>query len=377
MRDATNSTEESQDMMFSLSGRVGLSFTAVAAFGALVLLWQLVVIPISFWPALLHGTHGLWIGAVLLFAHVLFTFTSQRLLACFSLSLGYAWPYRLAFLSSATVGVALWLYQQVLITPSSSPWQLVSVLMGCFLGGLLATVVDVGLWEDSFPPAPRIQDEVRRYHLKWIENPPPEPRAKRLFDLILAGVGTLLSAPFWMLSAFLIWFEDPGPVFFVKNSVGKGGINFRQIKFRSMIRDAEAKTGPIPAREGDERTLLVGRFLRKAALDELPQLINILRGEMSFVGPRPLRTVVIHQYLQTLPQFAERHKVRPGIAGLSQVIGGYYLTPLQRLRFDRIYVRHLSISLDLQILLLALLIVFWLRWGKEPHPPVPRRWVGL
>ncbi|MDI7277891.1 MAG: sugar transferase [Anaerolineae bacterium] len=164
-----------------------------------------------------------------------------------------------------------------------------------------------------------------------------------------------------MLCAFMIWFEDPGPIFFVKNSLGKGGRNFRQLKFRSMICNAEEETGPIPAREKDQRTLAVGRVLRKTTLDELPQLVNVLRGEMSLVGPRPLRTVVIHGYLRDLPSFAGRHAVLPGVAGLSQVRGGYYISPRQRLRYDLIYVRRASFGLDLRILLEAFLIVLGLR----------------
>ena len=132
-----------------------------------------------------------------------------------------------------------------------------------------------------------------------------------------------------------------------------------------MLLHAERETGPVLAALNDHRMLRVGVFLRKTALDELPQIINILLGEMSFVGPRPQRTQLVYNYLKFLPKYAIRHKVRPGLAGLAQVAGHYYITPRQKLRFDRIYVRHLSLFFDLRILLCAFVIVFWLRWKKD------------
>jgi lipopolysaccharide/colanic/teichoic acid biosynthesis glycosyltransferase len=169
--------------------------------------------------------------------------------------------------------------------------------------------------------------------------------------------------------------EDPGPIFFVKNSVGKGGVNFHQLKFRTMVYNAESVTGPILARRDDSRTLSIGRFLRKTALDELPQLFNILLGQMSFVGPRPQRTVLVYEYLQEIPEFAERHRVLPGLSGLAQVVGNYYSTPRQKLRFDRIYAQHASLGFDLKLLVLAFLIVFWLRWRPDWDGRIPRSWM--
>ena len=173
----------------------------------------------------------------------------------------------------------------------------------------------------------------------------------------------------------LIWIENPGPLLFVKNSVTCGGNNFRQYKFRTMVRGAEEGTGPVLAREKDERVLHFGKFLRKTALDELPQLINILRGEMSFVGPRPQRTVLVAEYLESMPEFAERHRVLPGLAGLAQVAGDYYLTPRQKLRFDRLYIQHANVGFDLKLLGLAFLITFWYRWQPDWNGRLPRRFL--
>ena len=142
-----------------------------------------------------------------------------------------------------------------------------------------------------------------------------------------------------------------------------------------MVSCAEEGTGPVLAKEQDERVLHFGSLLRKTALDELPQLLNILRGEMSFVGPRPQRTVLVADYLQRMPVYAERHRVLPGLAGLAQVAGDYYLTPRQKLRFDRLYIQHVSLGFDLRLLGLAFLITFWYRWRPDWNGRLPRRFL--
>ena len=140
-----------------------------------------------------------------------------------------------------------------------------------------------------------------------------------------------------------------------------------------MVRGAEETTGPVLADEVDGRVLKAGKVLRKTALDELPQLINILSGDMSFVGPRPQRTVLVRDYLERMPEYAERHRVLPGLAGLAQVAGDYYLTPRQKLRFDRLYIRYSGLGYDLLLLFLAFLITFWYRWKPDWDGRLPRR----
>ncbi len=202
---------------------------------------------------------------------------------------------------------------------------------------------------------------------------PSVPFWKRFLDISLAYFGLLFSLPVWLIGIFLIWYEDPGPLFFVKNSVGRGGKNFHQLKLRTMICGAEDQTGPVISQRDDQRILLIGHIFRKTALDELPQLLNIIRGEMSFVGPRPQRTVLVYQYLQKIPEYADRHKVLPGLAGLAQVAGDYYLTPRQKLRLDRLYIHYMSLGFDLKLLLLAFLIAFWFRWQKGWDGRLPRK----
>lgn len=313
-----------------------------------------------------------WIGLVsLLVLQAALTIALERGLAAPARSL--SWRYRLAFLISVGCWSISWLSLQVLelgAIPGSWLWI---GWFGAFLGGLLATGSNEGWWENNSPPSERVRGEVYQWHLETIGLPDKTPFGKRAFDVGLAGLGLLVASPVWMVIAFLVWIEDPGPLLFVKNSVGKGGVNFRQFKFRTMVSGAETHTGPTLASEGDQRALAVGRVLRKTALDELPQLVNILHGEMSFVGPRPQRTVLVHEYLQRMPKYAERHRIAPGLAGLAQVAGDYFLTPRQKLRFDRLYIRHTSLGFDLKLILLAFLIAFWYRWQKDWNGRLPRR----
>jgi lipopolysaccharide/colanic/teichoic acid biosynthesis glycosyltransferase len=304
----------------------------------------------------------LWIAIL----HALLTIALERAMSILPLAPG--WRYRLAFLLSAS----LYLPSLGITHFSNAAWAALGLaLSGAFLGGLIATSLNGHLWENNSPPTEAVRREVYQRHLEIIGRPTPTPAPKRLFDFTLALFGILISTPLWLLSAFLIWIEDPGPILFIKNSVGKGGVNFHQYKFRTMVRGAENATGPIPASEDDQRVLFIGRLLRKTALDELPQLINILRGEMSFVGPRPQRTVLVHGYLQKMPEYAERHRVLPGLAGLAQVAGHYYLTPRQKLRFDRLYILHSSLGFDLKLIVLAFMLTFWYRWQRGWNGRLP------
>jgi lipopolysaccharide/colanic/teichoic acid biosynthesis glycosyltransferase len=285
--------------------------------------------------------------------------------------------YRTAFLVSVGLGWALWVSVIIFSGRFTGLFLPVFAFSGAFFGGLVATAINENLWENNSPPSTRIQTEVHQRHLEVTGIPAAGSWTKRCFDLCLAIIGVAGSAPVWGLISFLVWFEDPGPILFVKNSVGKGGRNFHQYKFRTMVRGAEVNTGPVLSREGDDRVLLVGRLLRKTALDELPQVINILKGEMSFVGPRPQRTVLVHDYLAAMPEYAERHRVLPGLSGLAQVAGDYYLTPRQKLRFDRLYIQNLSLGNDIKLLFLACLITFWFRWRKGWTGRLPRRLLKL
>ena len=194
-------------------------------------------------------------------------------------------------------------------------------------------------------------------------------RAKRLLDVALSGAGLLASAPLWPLIAVSITLEDGGPVFFSQDRVGQDGQSFAALKFRSMVVDAERHTGPVQSGENDARVTRVGRVLRATAMDEVPQLWNILRGDMSFVGPRALRPGEIEvkgngamERLEDVPGFADRCVVRPGLTGVAQVYAPRDVARRHKFRYDRFYIRRQSFCLDLRLILLSFWITFRGTW---------------
>ncbi|HWP34888.1 MAG TPA: sugar transferase, partial [Thermodesulfobacteriota bacterium] len=187
--------------------------------------------------------------------------------------------------------------------------------------------------------------------------------AKRVFDVVLSAAGLVVSLPLWAAIAALIRCEDGGPVFFADARVGRGGRVFRALKFRTMVPDADRRFGPRQAAEADPRVTRVGRLLRATAMDELPQLWNILRGDMSFVGPRALRPGEIEvrgggavRPLEAVPGYRERHAVRPGLTGLAQIYADRDIPARQKFRYDRLYIRRRSFWLDLRLVALS----FWI-----------------
>jgi len=182
---------------------------------------------------------------------------------------------------------------------------------------------------------------------------------KRLFDAVLSGAGLLVSAPLWCVIPIAIKIEDGGPVFFPQERVGLDGRVFRALKFRSMCPDAEKLSGPVQATANDPRVTRVGRALRATAMDELPQLVNILRGDMSFVGPRPLRPGEVDVRgdgqlvaLDQIPGYQERHAVRPGLTGLTQVYAPRDISRTSKFRLDRLYMKRAGFWLDVRLILL-------------------------
>jgi lipopolysaccharide/colanic/teichoic acid biosynthesis glycosyltransferase len=283
-----------------------------------------------------------------------------------------------ALLGAFLLALLYWISAFGFGTGAVNFWLLPAMGLAACLGGFLAGMLLDGFVENNAPPSQNVKEDVLRWHMQAIGNPSVIPYAKRVFDIILAGLGMLVSMPLWLSFGLLIWLESPGPVVFVKNSVGKGGHNFHQYKFRTMVRGAEQDSGPVLAEKKDGRVLRIGAFLRKSALDELPQLVNILKGEMSFVGPRPQRTVLVHQYLQDVPDYALRHRFPPGLAGLAQVAAGYYISPREKLKWDLLYIERASLKYDLWLLALAFVLVFWIRWRKDAaEGGLPYHWLRL
>ena len=176
---------------------------------------------------------------------------------------------------------------------------------------------------------------------------------KHTFDVCVAAIGLVLLSPLFLIIALLVHFDSPGPVLYKQERVGFRGQTFNILKFRSMYIDAEADT-PLLSKVGDARITKVGRFLRKYRLDELPQLWNILRGEMTIVGPRPERPYFVKQIMEKAPYYCLLYKVRPGLTSWGHVKVGYTDTMdkmLQRLTYDITYTENMSLSLDIKILL--------------------------
>jgi lipopolysaccharide/colanic/teichoic acid biosynthesis glycosyltransferase len=198
------------------------------------------------------------------------------------------------------------------------------------------------------------------------------PSAKRVLDVLLSGVGLLASAPLWAIVAALVKLEDGGPVFYAQERSGLNGRSFSVRKFRSMIPDAEARTGAVQATEHDARVTRVGRVLRATAMDELPQLWNIFRGDMSFTGPRALRPGEIEvlgagrvELLEDVPGFERRSSVRPGLTGVAQIYAPRDIARRHKFKYDLLYVRRQSFWLDLRLIVVSFWITFRGTWESR------------
>lgn len=185
--------------------------------------------------------------------------------------------------------------------------------------------------------------------------------ARRLFNIFAAFVGLIVTLPLWIVAAVAIKLDSPGPVFYRQERVGKNGRTFRIIKFRSMRENAEAD-GPVWSTERDDRITRVGSVMRKMRIDELPQFINILRGEMGLVGPRAERPFFVDQLSHQIPFYSQRHLVEPGLTGWAQVMYGYGSSvedAQEKLQFDLYYIKNLSFWFDLWIILKSIRIVLF------------------
>jgi exopolysaccharide biosynthesis polyprenyl glycosylphosphotransferase len=195
--------------------------------------------------------------------------------------------------------------------------------------------------------------------VKRTPNEPLERLLKRSCDALLSALCLLAALPVGLVIGVLIKLSSPGPVFYLQNRVGYGGRVFRLLKFRTMIDNAESECGVTLASPNDPRVTGIGRFLRRFRMDELPQLVNVLRGDMSFVGPRPERPEFVESFLQDVPGYNERHKVKPGITGLAQVRSSYDTTAENKLKYDLAYIYNYTFSLDILILLQTIRVVLF------------------
>ena len=187
---------------------------------------------------------------------------------------------------------------------------------------------------------------------------PAQRVAKRTMDLLVCAIAMIVAAPVMAVVAIAIKLEDGGPVFFKQKRLTKYGREFEILKFRSMIVDAEKYAGAVLATGNDPRITKVGKVIRATRLDELPQILNILKGDMSIVGPRPERKVIAEEYCKDIPEFAYRLKVRGGLTGYAQIYGKYNTSAYDKLRLDLMYIENYSLLMDIKLIILTLRIIF-------------------
>jgi exopolysaccharide biosynthesis polyprenyl glycosylphosphotransferase len=182
--------------------------------------------------------------------------------------------------------------------------------------------------------------------------------SKRLRDVVFATLGIIIFFLPWLVVAVAIKLSDKGRVLYSQNRVGRFGKTFRILKFRTMNEDAERSTGPVLASPNDPRITSLGRLLRRYRIDETPQLINVLKGDMGFVGPRPDRPEFVERFVREIPGYAERQKVKPGITGLAQIRGDYHTDPAIKLKYDLAYIYNYSFIVDLMIIIETVRVVW-------------------
>lgn len=196
---------------------------------------------------------------------------------------------------------------------------------------------------------------------------------KRPFDLAVIVLSGALFAPLWLIACvgipLAIWLEDRGPVIYRQTRLGRGGRSFQILKFRTMMDGAEELTGAVLSHGDDPRVTRVGRIMRGLHLDEIPQIVNVLKGDMSLIGPRPERPELARRISRELPEFVQRLRVRPGVGGLSQARAGYHMSPRDKCRYDNFYIARMSLCLDLKLLAWCVLVSIKVRPRRRVRGP--------
>jgi len=218
--------------------------------------------------------------------------------------------------------------------------EVIPELYEIFIGTVDSTVSDIPLMELTRPESPG-----------WFR------LAKRTLDVVLALLLLVVLSPILVLTSLAILLTMGWPIVYTQDRTGRDLRPFNVVKFRTMVRNAEQLSGPVLAEEDDPRVTPLGRFLRRYRIDELPQVLNILKADMSFVGPRPERPFFVEQHLAEIPGYRERFKLKPGVTGLAQVSGSYATTPERKLKYDLIYLYHQSLLMDVQILVETVRVV--------------------
>ncbi len=243
------------------------------------------------------------------------------------------------------------------------------VLKQC-MGGKQVIYVVPHLFEISLINAKVMQlDDTPAFMIDKLGLSAEQAFVKRVFDLLLSLLGIIVLSPLLLLIILLIKVTSKGPAFYKQERMTKNNRSFALIKFRTMKQDAEDLTGPVLSEVNDPRVTRIGRILRKTRIDEFPQLFNVLKGDMSLVGPRPERPFFVEQFIHDLPEYEHRFAVKAGITGYAQIYGNYGTSPDNKLRFDLMYIRNYSLLLDIKLIIQTLRVFFTPGSAKKSTHP--------
>jgi len=227
------------------------------------------------------------------------------------------------------------------------------------MGGKQVIYVVPHLFEISLINAKIMQlDDIPAFMIDKLGLTVEQAFVKRIEDIIISLIMIIITSPLMLIVALLIKITSKGPVFFRQERLTKNNRSFNLIKFRTMKIDAEELTGPVLSEENDPRVTKIGRVLRRTRIDELPQFFNVLKGDMSVVGPRPERPFFVEQFIHDFPEYEHRFSVKAGITGYAQVFGNYGTSPEDKLRYDLLYIRNYSLLLDIKLILQTIRVIF-------------------
>lgn len=247
---------------------------------------------------------------------------------------------------------------EVLICPGVGDERKMEIISHC-IGYRRVVYVVPNLFEISLLNAKLMQfEDVPAFMIDSLELSIEQRFFKRLFDIVLSLIGLLVSLPIFLVLIPTIRLTSPGKAIYTQQRVTKNNKVFNIYKFRTMYEDAETKTGPVISGEYDPRVTPVGRILRKLRLDEIPQLFNVLAGDMSLIGPRPERPYFVEQFSKDIPEYNYRNAVKAGITGYAQLLGKYDTSPEDKLRYDLMYIKNYSLLLDIKLLLQTAKVFF-------------------
>ena len=239
------------------------------------------------------------------------------------------------------------------------PAELKAEIITRCLGGKQVIYVVPHLFEISLINAKLMQlDDTPAFMVGALGLTVEEAFVKRMFDLLLSIVAIILLSPLFLVIAIVIKITSEGPAFYHQERLTKNNKSFSLIKFRTMELDAEGKTGPVLCEENDPRVTPIGKILRRTRIDELPQFFNVLKGDMSLVGPRPERPFFVEQFIHDIPEYEHRFSVKAGITGYAQIFGNYGTSPEDKLRYDLMYIRNYSLLLDIKLIMQTIKVLF-------------------